>query len=105
METGRVLDRLQTILRLRDELEVIVSVEDRPQRGARERVVVCDEHPQAHAPLCSRGKRGIGDRVGSDERDGGRGPNDGGIAPAGLRDARARGLAHAGRAAVGRDPH
>ena len=56
MQSRRVLDRLKAIFRLGDELEVIVGVEDRPQRSARERVVVGYQHSQAHASVDSSGK-------------------------------------------------
>ena len=53
----RLLDRFHAVVRLGDDLEVIVGVEDRAQRGAREGVVIGDQHAAAHASVGSSGKR------------------------------------------------
>ncbi len=55
MQAAGLLDRLRTVAGFGDELEIIVRVEDRSQGGARERVVVGDQHAPAHGPPGSSG--------------------------------------------------
>ena len=53
-ERARVVDRLLAVDRLARDLEVVLGVDEHPQPGADEVLVVGDEHADAHAATTSR---------------------------------------------------